>query len=79
MIIGATILDLAKRFMFQFHYLKMKPNRHLELLYSDTDSFIYAIKTNDVYRDLEKKKLISTSQITISTISCSRIPTRELC
>ena len=34
----------------------MKPNLNLELLYSDTDSFIYAIKTDDVYRDLEKLK-----------------------
>ena len=56
MIVGATILDLAKRFMFQFHYQKLKPNLNLELLYSDKDSFIYAIKTDDVYRDLEKIK-----------------------
>ena len=40
MIVGATILDLAKRFMFQFHYQNTKPNLNLELLYSDTDSFI---------------------------------------
>ena len=32
MIAGATILDLAKRFMFQFHYKKMKPNLNLDLL-----------------------------------------------
>ena len=51
MTVGATILDLAKRFMFQFHYQKMKLNFNLEILYSDTDSFIYAIKTDDVYRD----------------------------
>ena len=56
MIVGATILDLAKRFMIEFHYQKMKPNLNLELLYSDTDSFLYAIKTDDVYRDLEKIK-----------------------
>ena len=34
----------------------MKPNLNLELLYSDTDNFVYAIKTDDVYRDLEKIK-----------------------
>ena len=51
MTVGATILDLAKRFMFQFHYQKIKLNFNLEILYSDTDSFIYAIKTDDVYRD----------------------------
>ena len=28
----------------------------MELLYSDTDSFTYAIKTDDVYRDVEKKQ-----------------------
>ena len=48
MIVCATILDLAKRFMFQFHYQKMKLNPNLELLYSDTDSFIYARKIDDV-------------------------------
>ena len=56
MIVGATILDLAKRFMFQCHYQKMKPNLNLELCHSDTDSFIDGIKTVDVYRDLEKIK-----------------------
>ena len=79
MIVGATILDLAKRFMFQFHYQKMKPNRNLELLYSDTDSFIYAIKTDDVYRDLVKIKADFDFQITMRTISSLRIPTRKLC
>ena len=54
MIIGATILDLAMCYMFQILYQKKKPNLNLELLYSDTDSFIYAIKTDEVYRDLEK-------------------------
>ena len=58
MIVVATILDLAKRFMFQFHYQKKKPNLNLELLYSDTDSFIYTIKTDDVYRGLEKIKTV---------------------
>ena len=50
MIVGATILDLVKRFMFQFHYQKMKPNS------LRNRKFFYAIKTDDVYRDLVKKK-----------------------
>ena len=54
MINDATILDLAKPFMFQLQYQKRKPNLNLELLFSDTDCFICAIKTDDVYRDLEK-------------------------
>ena len=54
MIIGASILDLSKQFTFYFHYQQMKANMNLELLYRDTDSFIYAIKTEDVYADLQK-------------------------
>ena len=30
-------------------YQKIKPNLNLELLYSDTDTFIYAEKTVDFY------------------------------
>ena len=54
MIIGASILDLTKKFKFHFHYQQMKANMNLELLYSDTVSFIYAIKIEDVYADLQK-------------------------
>ena len=46
MIIGASILDLLKWFIFYFNYRQMKANMNLELLYSDTDSFIYAINKN---------------------------------
>ena len=34
----------------------MKPKLNLELLYPDTNSFIYAIKIDDVHGDLEKIK-----------------------
>ena len=34
----------------------MKPNLNLELLYYDTDSLGYPIKSDNFYRDLEKKK-----------------------
>ena len=39
--------------MFEFHYTKMKPNLEIELLYSDTDSFIYAVKTEEIYEDFK--------------------------
>ena len=32
----------------------MKANMNLELLYSDTDLFFYAIKTKDVYSELQE-------------------------
>ena len=42
--------------MFQLFLVSMKPNLNLDLLNSDTDSFVYALKTDNVYRDLEKPK-----------------------
>ena len=54
MIIGASFLDLSKRFLFYCLNRQMKANMSLELLYSDIDSFIYAIKIEDVYADLQK-------------------------
>ena len=53
-IVGATILDLSKAFMFQYHYEHMKKWFNCTLLYSDTDSLTYAIKTEDLYKDLQK-------------------------
>ena len=53
-IVGATILDLAKFFMFQFHYNIIKKNFDATLLYSDTDSFLYEIRSKDLYNEIEK-------------------------
>lgn len=52
-IIGAVILDLAKRFMFQFHYKVMKNRFNCKVLYHDTDSLFYKIQTEDLYEDLK--------------------------
>ena len=57
-IVGACILDLAKKFMFDFHYNTMKKHFICNLLYSDTDSFVYEIRSNDFYADLQKKPAI---------------------
>ena len=53
-IVGASILDLSKLFMLEFHYNVMKKQTECVLLYSDTDSFIYKVKTPNFYKDLEK-------------------------
>ena len=57
--IGFTILELAKNKIYEFHYDLMKsmypdPAR-VKLCYTDTDSFIYSIHTEDVYTDLKEK------------------------
>lgn len=55
--IGFTILELAKMKIYEFHYDFMKklypdPEK-LKLAYTDTDSFIYQIFTENVYEDLK--------------------------
>ena len=51
-IVGATLLDLSKYYMYRFHYRVMRQNFQCRLLYSDTDSLIYRIESNDLYQDL---------------------------
>ena len=55
--IGFCILELAKTKIYEFHYDFMKKlypdSRSLMLAYTDTDSFVYQIFTEDVYEDLK--------------------------
>ena len=52
--VGQTILDLSKTLMFDFHYnyIKEKYGNRVELLFTDTDSLMYEIKTKDFYLDI---------------------------
>ena len=53
--LGQAILDLSKTFMYEFHYNYMKQKyseKNLKLLYMDTDSLVYDIKTEDFYKDI---------------------------
>ena len=50
-----AILDLSKTIMYEFHYDYMKKKYNevdLKLLYMDTDSLVYNIKTEDFYKDI---------------------------
>ena len=53
LIVGATILDLSKTHIFNFHYNIMKKNFNCDLLYSDRDSLTYKNYTQDLYHDLQ--------------------------
>lgn len=55
---GFTILDLSKLHMYDFHYNIMKPKYgdNIKLLMTDTDSFVYHIKTDDFYKDMKEMK-----------------------
>ena len=53
--LGQAILDLSKTIMYEFHYdyMKRKYNESdLKLLYMDTDSLVYDLKTEDFYKDI---------------------------
>ena len=52
--LGMCILDLSKIIMFDFHYNYIKPKygNNAKLLFTDTDSFLYEIQTEDFYKDI---------------------------
>ena len=54
--LGMSILDLSKTLMFDFHYKYIKPKygNKAKLLFTDTDSFLYEIQTEDFYKDISR-------------------------
>ena len=47
--VGFTVLDLSKWKMYDFHYNFSKKNFDAELLFTDTGSVTYEIKSENVY------------------------------
>lgn len=56
--LGFVVLEMSKHLMYDFHYnhtmKKYSNSNQATLCYMDTDSFIYNIKTDDVYRDMSQ-------------------------
>lgn len=64
MIVGFCILEISKTLMYDFHYNHIKKNygNDAKLLFTDTDSLTYHIKTDDIYSDMKKDlQLFDTS------------------
>ena len=54
--VGFIFLDLSKLLMYEFHYKYIKSKFDAKLLFTDTDSLVYEIKTKDVYEDFYQVK-----------------------
>ena len=56
--VRCSILDLSKFLMYVFHYkyIKTEYDNRVKLLFTDRDSLIFEIETNDVYEDFYKNK-----------------------
>ena len=54
--VGFTVLELSKWLMYDFHYGFIKKCFDAELLFTDTDSLAYKIKSEDVYEEFFKHK-----------------------
>nr|CAG8511667.1 220_t:CDS:2 [Entrophospora candida] len=56
MYVGSAVLDLSKLWMYQYwyDYVKVEYDGKASLLYTDTDSLVYEIETEDIYTDMAK-------------------------
>ena len=54
--VGFAVLDLSKWKMYDFYYNFIKKNFNAELLFTDTDSLTYEIKSENVYEKFFKWK-----------------------
>ena len=61
--IGFTVLELSKWLMYDFHYNFIKKHFDAELLFTDTDSLTYEIKSDDVMKNFLSTNICLTSAI----------------
>ena len=53
---GFTVLDLSKSKIYDFHYNFIKKNFDAELLFTDTDSLNYEMRSENIYEEFFKWK-----------------------
>src|SRR5437764_4677669 len=56
-IVGASVLSLSKLLMYRFWYgyVKERYGDNAQLGYMDTDSFIFQVETEDIYKDMAER------------------------
>ena len=79
--VGQAILDLSKTLMFDFYYdyIREKYNDaaegacRAELLFTDTDSLLYLIHTDDFYKDNYYLRILSESLTHLITLRVTHL------
>jgi len=75
--VGMSILDVSKNLMFDFHYnyIEKKNGENAELLFTDCDSLMYEIKTEDFYKDIysDLQEKFDTSSYSIHPVIDKKI------
>ena len=79
--VGMSVLDLSKQLMYDFYYNQMKAQygKRCQLLYTDTESLLLEIQTDDVYKDMAAHaELYDTSDFPkdspLYTIAYKKVP-----
>ena len=54
--VGFTVLELSKWLMYHFHYNFIKKYSDAKLLFTDTNSLTYEIKSENIYEEFFKRK-----------------------
>ena len=63
-----SVLELSNLLMYKFYYEYIKNKLDAKLLFTDTNSLVYEIRTNDVYEDSYKtKKLFDFSHYPVDS------------
>ena len=57
--LGMAILELSKLHLYIFHYGIMKNNFNCTLLYTDTGSLMYLVKSAKIYEELKNKVILN--------------------
>ena len=78
--LGMSILDISKTLMYEFWYdnIKAKYQDRTKLYYTDTDSFIIHIKTDDFYKDIANDVEKWFDTLNYSEDECNSIDKRPL-
>lgn len=73
--IGFSVLEYAKQHLYKFHYnyIKNKYKTQARLCYTDTDSLLYFISTEDFYEDI-KNEVGQFDTSNFETNNCYNIP-----